>query len=114
MYDNNIYIVPDVLDNDLIRNDIKNTTHACYIYKENEFNNFTRCDNILEYVRNSTRNFIEGVIRDMEFQICDRKGNIIDQNLSYEEALMWTDQPFGNRFTIEPMKEDNQNDCNSL
>lgn len=114
MHDNNICNVPDEIIIEYIRNDIKNTIHACYIYKENAFNNFTRCDNILEYVRNSTRNFIEGVIGDMKFQIRDRKGNIIDQNLSYEEALMWTDQSFGNRFTMEPMKEDDQNDCNSL
>lgn len=46
----------------------------------------------------------------MRYQIRDNKGNIIDQNLSYDEALMWTDQPFGNRFTMELMKEDDQND----
>lgn len=44
----------------------------------------------------------------MKFQIKDKKGKIVDKNLSYEEALMWTDQPFGNRFTMEPMKEDDQ------
>lgn len=44
----------------------------------------------------------------MTFQIRDKKGNIIDKNLSYEEALMWIDQPFGNRFTMEPMKEDDR------
>lgn len=42
----------------------------------------------------------------MKYQIRDNKGNIIDQNLSYDEALMWVDQTFGNCFTMELMKED--------
>lgn len=39
------------------------------------------------------------------YEIIDKKGNVVDKNLTYEEALMWTDQPFGNRFTMRPMKE---------
>lgn len=48
------------------------------------------------------------------YQIRDKKGNIVDQNLTYEEALMWVDQPFGNRYTMCPMKAGDQNDCGSL
>lgn len=47
-------------------------------------------------------------MNDVRFQIIDKCGNVVDQNLSYDEALMWIDQPFGNRFTMEVMKEDEQ------
>lgn len=50
----------------------------------------------------------------MKYQIKDNQDNVVDQNLSYEEALLWTDQPFGNRFTMELMEENDQNDCDSL
>lgn len=44
----------------------------------------------------------------MTFQIRDKKGDIVDKDLSYEEALMWIDQQFGNCFIMEPMKEDDR------
>lgn len=48
------------------------------------------------------------------YQIKDKNGNIVDRGLTYEEALMWTDQSFGNRYTMCPMKEGDQNNCSSL
>lgn len=42
----------------------------------------------------------------MRYQIRDDAGNIVDQNLSYDEALLWVDQSFGGHFTMEPMKGD--------
>lgn len=49
-----------------------------------------------------------------KYQVRDNKGNIVDKNLSYEEARMWSECPFGNRFKIEKMKESDQNDCDPL
>lgn len=51
----------------------------------------------------------------MKFQI--RDGNtrdIVDQNLSYGEALMYVDTSVGKYYIMEPMKEGDQNDCSSL
>lgn len=45
----------------------------------------------------------------MKFQIKDAHGNIIDRNLSYEQALMWIDNTVGKYYVMEPMKEDDQN-----
>lgn len=42
----------------------------------------------------------------MRYQIIDSEGQIVDTNLTHEEALLWTDQSFGNRFTIVEMKGD--------
>lgn len=50
----------------------------------------------------------------MKYQIKDGKGNVVDRSLSYEDALMWTDQPFGNRFKMETMKEEDQNDSDIM
>lgn len=41
----------------------------------------------------------------MKFQIRDRKGNIVDHNLSYESALMYVDCSVGEYYVMEPMKE---------
>lgn len=42
----------------------------------------------------------------MKFQIKDKKGNIVDRNLSYEAALMYIDSSVGKYYTMEPIKED--------
>ncbi len=47
----------------------------------------------------------------MKFQIRDRNGNIVDRNLSYESALMYIDCSVGKYYIMEPMGEDDQNDC---
>lgn len=47
----------------------------------------------------------------MKFQIRDRNGNIVDRNLSYESALMYVDCSVGKYYIMEPMGEDDQNDC---
>lgn len=44
----------------------------------------------------------------MKFQIRDKNGNIVDQNLSYEAALLYIDSSVGKHYVMEPMrKEDN-------
>lgn len=50
----------------------------------------------------------------MKFRIKDAHGNIVDQNLSYGEALMYVDNSVGEYYIMEPMKESDQNDCSSL
>lgn len=45
----------------------------------------------------------------MKFQIKDGNGNIVDQNLSYEAALMYIDSSVGKYYIMEPMKRDDQN-----
>lgn len=50
----------------------------------------------------------------MTFKVKDENGNIIDKHLSYEHALLYVDSSTGRRYTMEPMKEDDQNDCDSL
>lgn len=45
----------------------------------------------------------------MRYQIRDvNKGVIVDQNLSYEAALMYIDSTVGKYYVMEPMKEDDQ------
>lgn len=44
----------------------------------------------------------------MKFQIRDGNGNIIDKNLSYEEAWLYIDSSAGKCYIMEPMKEDDQ------
>lgn len=44
--------------------------------------------------------------------INNQDGNVIDQNLTYEQALLWTE--VSTIYTMEPMEEDDQNDCDSL
>lgn len=48
------------------------------------------------------------------FQIRNRSGNIVDKNLSFEEAMLWIDCSVGKYYKMEPMKEDDQNDIDSL
>lgn len=50
----------------------------------------------------------------MKFQIQDTHGNIVDQNLSYEAALMYIDSSVGKYYVMEPVKESDQNDSGSL
>lgn len=50
-----------------------------------------------------------GILKNMEFQIRDRNGNIVDRNLSYEAALLYIDSSAGKCYIMEPMKkEDDQ------
>lgn len=44
----------------------------------------------------------------MKFQIKDGNGDIIDQNLSYEAALMYIDNSIDKYYIMEPMKRDDQ------
>lgn len=50
----------------------------------------------------------------MKFQIRDGNGNIVDRNLSYEGAMVYIDSSVDNNYVVEPMGEDDQNDCDSL
>lgn len=50
----------------------------------------------------------------MKFQIRDGNGNIVDRNLSYEAAMLYIDGSVGKYYVMESMKEDDQNDCDSL
>lgn len=50
----------------------------------------------------------------MKFQIRDGNGNVVDRNLSYESALMYIDCSVGKYYIMEPMGENDQNDCDSL
>lgn len=45
----------------------------------------------------------------MYYQIRDgTTNNIVDQNLSHDEALLWIDNSIGSRYIMEPMKENDQ------
>ena len=44
----------------------------------------------------------------MKFQIMDGSGNIVDKNLSYEDALLYIDSTDGKCYIMEPMKEEDQ------
>lgn len=44
----------------------------------------------------------------MKYQIMDGSGNIVDKNLSYEDALLYIDSTAGKCYIMEPMKEDDQ------
>lgn len=46
------------------------------------------------------------IMKNMKFQIGDENGNIVDKNLSYEDALLYIDSSAGKRYIMEPMKED--------
>lgn len=39
-----------------------------------------------------------------KFQIRDDNNNVVDRDLSFEEALMWIDNSIGS-YIMEPMKE---------
>lgn len=46
----------------------------------------------------------------MKYQIRDGiNENIVDKNLSYQQALMYIDSSVGKYYIMEPMKEDDQN-----
>lgn len=40
------------------------------------------------------------------FQIKDGNGNIVDRNLSYENALLYIDSSVGKYYIMEPMKKE--------
>jgi hypothetical protein len=46
------------------------------------------------------------IMKNMKFQIIDGSGNIVDKNLSYEDALLYIDSTAGKCYIMEPMKED--------
>lgn len=46
------------------------------------------------------------ILKNMKFQIGDENGNIVDKNLSYEDALLYIDSTAGKCYIMEPMKED--------
>lgn len=48
------------------------------------------------------------ILKNMKFQIRDGNGNIVDKNLSYEDALLYIDSSAGKHYIMEPMKEDDQ------
>lgn len=43
---------------------------------------------------------------DMRFQIIDNNGNVVDEDLSYESALMYIDSVIGKHYIMLPMKEE--------
>lgn len=45
----------------------------------------------------------------MKFQIKNKNGDIVDKNLSHEEASLWIDNSIGKEYAVEPMKESDQN-----
>ena len=42
----------------------------------------------------------------MMFQIRDGNGNIVDRNLSYEDAMVYIDSSVGKYYVMEHMKKD--------
>lgn len=50
----------------------------------------------------------------MKFQIRNGNGDIVEKNLSYEAALLYVDSSVGKYYVMEPMKGDDQNNCDSL
>ena len=44
----------------------------------------------------------------MMFQIRDGNGNIVDRNLSYEDALLYIDSSVGKYYVMEPMKKEDE------
>lgn len=51
----------------------------------------------------------------MKYQIKNLFGDIVDKDLSYEEALIWVENSItGRLYSMEPMKESDQNDCHPL
>lgn len=52
--------------------------------------------------------------RNTEYQIKNEEGDIIDKNLSFEEAILYIDGTHGKRYIMQPMKESDQNDSGSL
>lgn len=52
----------------------------------------------------------EEIRRNLEFQIKDEDGNIVDQNLSYEAALLYIDSSVGKFYVMEPMKKEDDHE----
>lgn len=48
------------------------------------------------------------ILKNMKFQIRDRNGNVVDKNLSYEDAWLYIDSSAGKSYIMEPMKGDDQ------
>lgn len=48
------------------------------------------------------------ILKNMKFQIRDGNGDVVDKNLSYEDAWLYIDSSAGKRYIMEPMKEDDQ------
>lgn len=46
------------------------------------------------------------ILKNMKFQIRDGNGNVVDKNLSYEDAWLYIDSSAGKCYIMEPMKED--------
>ena len=46
----------------------------------------------------------------MMFQIIDGNGNIVDRNLSYEDALLYIDSSVGKYYVMEPMKKEDDHE----
>lgn len=44
----------------------------------------------------------------MMFQIRDKNGNIVDRNLSYEDAMVYIDSSVGRYYIMEPMKKEDE------
>lgn len=41
----------------------------------------------------------------MKFQIIDENGNVVDKNLSYEDAMVYIDNSVEQYYIVEPMEE---------
>lgn len=54
------------------------------------------------------KTFVERINKRMRFQIVDGHGNVVDRNLTYEEAVLWIDQTDGDSYAMEPMKRRNK------
>ena len=44
----------------------------------------------------------------MKFQIKDKNGNIVDRNLSYEDAMVYIDSSVGKYYIMESMKKEDE------
>ena len=44
----------------------------------------------------------------MKFQIRDKNGNIVDRNLSYEDAMVYVDSSVGKYYVMESMKKEDE------
>ena len=42
------------------------------------------------------------------FQIRDKNGNIVDRNLSYEDAMVYIDSSVRKYYIMEPMKKEDE------
>ena len=44
------------------------------------------------------------------FQIRDKNGNIVDRNLSYEDAMVYIDSSVAKYYVMEPMKKEDDHE----